>query len=251
MLFDGKTKHKYLEMNYAYSWNDEAYYGCGGYNNYWKFHTMGSCLKDYVFQKFPISVVTSVIKNKGVFELHNNQLYRYSDFDKFLHRIDFEYKHSRRYNFIRPYFYVNDSLNRFVISTVSGSDYLAHYASMLSFILTYFSYQTQIIVRRYKMQESKIALITGLGNNFVKSDDIVVIGSVDRIFDYFMTNVNCIFWVVLIIDTILLTNLRLVIISLISLVLNIVFGEILVQNWYIDFVHLEPRRLCIFQSLVH
>ena len=30
MLFDGKTKHKYLEMNYAYSWNDEAYYGCGG-----------------------------------------------------------------------------------------------------------------------------------------------------------------------------------------------------------------------------
>ena len=40
---------------------------------------MGSCLKDYVFQKFPISVVTSVIKNKGMFELRDNQLCGYGN----------------------------------------------------------------------------------------------------------------------------------------------------------------------------
>ncbi len=157
------------------------------------FHTMGSYLKEYVFQKFPIEEVKNVIKNKGTFEIYNNQLYALNNFSKHYYKINFHYKENRLFNYIRPDFYLNNSKNKFIISLVPGKDYLMHYTRMLNYVLHILKYKTNVIIRRYLIQESKITLLTGLNSNFIEKDDIVIIGSVDKILNYLLNNKNFIF----------------------------------------------------------
>ena len=113
------------------------------------FHTMGNYLKMYVFQKFPIEEIKDVIRNNGMFEICNNQLYKLNNFNKYFYKVDFFYKKNRKFNYIRPEFYLNRDQNKFIISLVPGEDYLMHYARMLNFILEKFKYQTNIILKRY------------------------------------------------------------------------------------------------------
>lgn len=89
------------------------------------------------------------------------------------------------YNYVRPKFFVgNDNQNqkKIIVSIPPGVDHLKHYSSIIRHFVNKLKLSEGIIkIIRYPLHEESIAEWSGLNANFVKENDIVILGYTEEL----------------------------------------------------------------------
>ena len=164
-------------------------------------HTMCFSLDQYVQQKLPTKLIEKAVINDwnieihGIFPLLFSQYSNVLGFDAIEH---FEFKHNKKikkYNYIRPSFFIGyrkNQKNTLVISVTPGEDYIYHYSSMIRHhLLTLTSKGEDLMtIHRYPELENNLSDWTNLDNEFVMPNDIVILGSVETIENAFKEKID-------------------------------------------------------------
>lgn len=162
-------------------------------------HSMSTALNEYVRQKLPQDEIRTALANgskiivQGAYSDHFEQLHTLFGYTG-LDMINFNAKiddgqiygsNIKRFNTYRPKFYWASGkydLN-FVCSVFPGRDYVLHYGAMIRhFALNEHTNGDQFIdVFRYPLVEQSLGEWSGLNSDFVRKDDVVVIGYVEHL----------------------------------------------------------------------
>ena len=158
-------------------------------------HTMSIALDQYVCQKLPIQELLEATALGIPIELHGltpgylenaPREFCISSFS----RIPWEYVSTvKESNNIRPTFYkvMRESEQSIFVIVPFGQDYIRHYATLIRHFISMntVNHQDHISVTRYPRIEVEMADITGLNSLVVQGGDIVVIGHVSELRDFF------------------------------------------------------------------
>lgn len=164
-------------------------------------HTMCFSLDQYVQQKLPTKLIQKAVINNwnievhGIFPLLFSQYSNNLGFDAIEH---FEFNHNKKvkkYNYIRPTFFIGykkNQKNTLIISVTPGEDYIYHYSSMIRhYLLTLTNKGKNLMtIHRYPELEKKLADWTNLDKQFVMPNDIVILGSVEILESHLKEKIN-------------------------------------------------------------
>ncbi|MWV47158.1 hypothetical protein GRF59_26540 [Paenibacillus sp. HJL G12] len=154
-------------------------------------HTMANAIDEFCFQKLPIIVLKDYLERGysldilGVFpEIFKLYFYKFNY--KNIVEIGFNYNpRVKFYNYVRPLFFVgnnNENEKKIIVSIPPGEDYLKHYTSILRHLINKLRMDEKTIkIFRFPLHEKNITEWTGLNNNFVKRNDIVILGYTEEI----------------------------------------------------------------------
>ncbi len=160
-------------------------------------HTMCFSLDPYVEQKLPQKLIQKAIINEWNIEVHGifpNLFLQHSKelgFDAIEH---VPFKHNKRvkkYNYIRPHFFIGYKMNQrntLIISVTPGEDYIYHYASIIRHYLHKLTRNAEckLTIHRYQALEQELSAWTGLDHHFVMPQDIVIMGNVEELQELFL-----------------------------------------------------------------
>ncbi len=160
-------------------------------------HTMYEALDEYVMQKLPVGQILETAKFGGRLEVHG--IYpKHFEFvfereltDGTLCEIDFYHRPTaRKYNVVRPRFFVHKSHKKFIMCVVPGSDYIKHYGTMIRRIVERFGIHADLKLIYYPIAFHALPFWTHLHKGFVEEGDRVIIGYVDEVFTEINSTVN-------------------------------------------------------------
>lgn len=150
-------------------------------------HTMVDSLDLYAEQKLPVAALDEVAKQNGKFEIHGvypshfDSVFRSIESDHGWEEVPFYHKPTtRKYNTVRPRFFVNQRKSRFVICLAPGSDYIQHYGSIVRHFSFRRGYNITPELYYYPVAFESLHLWTQLGRSFVRPGDRVLIGYVEE-----------------------------------------------------------------------
>lgn len=154
-------------------------------------HTMSKAIDEFCLQKLPVNILEDYLKKGytidilGVFpEIFKINFYKFNY--KNIVEIGFHYNpRIKFYNYVRPKFFVgNDNQNqkKIIVSIPPGVDHLKHYSSIIRHFVNKLKLSEGIIkIIRYPLHEESIAEWSGLNANFVKENDIVILGYTEEL----------------------------------------------------------------------
>ena len=154
-------------------------------------HTMSKSLDAYVRQRLPEEAIEAIflkdgsIEIHGIYPTHADRMLSTFPVDKWV-EVPCNFKPIRADNFIRPRFFIGDGTKLYVFVT-PGREYLLHYGTLLRHLGQLYSEQAKerTNITYYTNAEEFLARWTGLDEQFVKSNDRVIIGHVQPLRDLF------------------------------------------------------------------
>lgn len=158
-------------------------------------HTMGELLDEYVMQKLPIQIIKDILVYGGKIRIMNIYPAHFEKVSNFLELNNFtkiEFEHNpipKKYNFMRPDYYINNEKTELLVLVTPGKDYLVHYASLINHAVAFYTTNPQkhIEVTRFPFVEYSLPFWTHLGRKFISPDEVVVIGYVNELLTYMET----------------------------------------------------------------
>lgn len=156
-------------------------------------HSMAHALPDYVKQKIPTLLIKDAIKKGYAIHILGSppplllsSCFANSEFEEIY--LDIEKKNDKEENFKRPAYFWNDKKKELIVSVMAGKDYLKQYAAMISYYIKIDlgkESQCEVKVTSFPCLEKKIDVWTSLDENFVKPNDVVIIGNVSDYLEEF------------------------------------------------------------------
>jgi hypothetical protein len=146
-------------------------------------------------QKLPIQIIKDILVYGGKIRIMNIYPAHFEKVSNFLELNNFtkiEFEHNpipKKYNFMRPDYYINNEKTELLVLVTPGKDYLVHYASLINHAVAFYTTNPQkhIEVTRFPFVEYSLPFWTHLGRKFISPDEVVVIGYVNELLTYMET----------------------------------------------------------------
>lgn len=157
-------------------------------------HTMSSSINKFCFQKIPVDILVNLIKDGytidiiGIFPNHFEKYY-FSLGYKDIIQIPFIYnKRMKKFNCIRPTFFIGKNFynqKKIILSIPPGEDYIKHYIRIITYFLDIYFKNFKILTNIYRSNyhEKNIMEITNFNRKFIFTDESVILGYVDEIYE--------------------------------------------------------------------
>ncbi len=101
-------------------------------------HTMFESLDEYVNQKLPVAEILKTMQFGGTLEVHAiypkhfELAHKKEIVSHELQEIEFYHRPTtRKYNVVRPRFFIHRTRQKFIVCVAPGSDYIKHYGTMI------------------------------------------------------------------------------------------------------------------------
>ena len=160
-------------------------------------HTMYDALDIYVQQKLPTKDILKIIQNHGALEVHGiypkhfELIYKNELASGKIKEIEFYHRPTtRKYNVVRPRFFINRIQNKFMMCVAPGSDYIKHYGTIIRHLCTSANHHSELRLYYYPMAFHTIPFWTHLYRGFVEEGDRVIIGYVDEVYNEINAELN-------------------------------------------------------------
>ena len=155
-------------------------------------HTMGYSIDKYVIQRLPSKLFENAVYNgipinvHGIYPAHVSLLEEKLPNTKLQEFVFLPNKRQKQFNHVRPRYFVQGELEALHILVTPGSDYVYHYASMIRHLLSTLSIDSKSLlsIYRYPKLEQNIAIWTGLNEEFIRPNDVLVLGYVNEVLGY-------------------------------------------------------------------
>lgn len=149
-------------------------------------HSMASSLDRYVENRLPATSLKeaqtklSQIYVLGIYPTHFEEIAKELGFDIGRH-IAFDPKpYRKRFNFIRPHFYLSRSKDILYVCVPPGLSYLKQYASLLRYFFSKLQGKVEFRVQYYPVAAERIAVWTSLADERFAEDTTCIVGHVDE-----------------------------------------------------------------------
>jgi hypothetical protein len=152
-------------------------------------HTMAHALEEYVHQKLPQDEILETAARGGHIEVHGI----YPKHFEFVFQEDLaagelrelQFYHrptTRKYNVVRPRFFVHPARNKFIMCVAPGTDYIKHYGTLMRHLLIKAESHSDLKLIYYPIAFHTLPFWTHLYEGFVHKGDRVIIGYVEEMY---------------------------------------------------------------------